>query len=252
MSTSAISNPLFQVLPKDIDTIIVPFCDVQTVSKMLGVCKAWKKNLSVQIAKETAYRKWEIQWGAKEGYPLKLLTIFQNCHFSIYRLPELNFGTVKQDIDMSWHGCIDFNDYVDFLNTRHLRAPIMRFKHQGRAGLVMCLQNRTNSEVGLCTLFRRFTYRDYWVDAPTQHNDRRVAPSNLLSRKNHVVFDALIPLLLGTDPEVSLIDPPPSPPIQPISLPPPVPSSLIWRLISYLYTSICDFFFWLYRLFHRL
>jgi hypothetical protein len=270
-----VDNPsLFPVLPRVLDTIILSFCDDQTVLRMLRVCKAWNRNLALQEAKIVAH---ENCWGKEEGFPLKLLAIFRRCRLSIRNLPELSFEAVKEDFRQrivqnrqagihEFDGVIGISfgpdrtlqldtDYVDFLHTRHLSVSIMRFKHKGRPGLVMCLQNRTNSEIGICTIFRRHShtdeeyqyrshpYKDYWVVAPMQHNDRRVVPSHL----SVVDFETLIPVLSGTDPSVRLIDPPPAP----IPLPPPVPPaapSLINRIFSFLYTTICVFFSWLYRL----
>ena len=256
MTATGINPPLFMQLSNVLDNNIISFCADQTVLQMLKVCRAWSQNSEVQKAKiiaYTNYKKWENQWGATEGYPLQLLAIFQNCHFSIYRLPELSFDAIKEDFRQRikqnrqagrsvWDGIYGIsmdidgipylnNDYIDFLNTRLLSAPIMRFKHEGRAGLVLCLQDRTSSKIGICALFRRFTYQENWVEAPVQHNDHRLAPSHL-SVKGNVVFDALIPVLSGNDPDVRLIDPPPA--SEQLSLLPPASPSLINGKILFL------------------
>ena len=273
MSTPVDNLSLFPALPRVLDTIIVSFCDDRMVLQMLQVCKAWNRNLALQEAKIAH----ENRWGEEEGFPLKLLAIFRQCRLSIRNLPELSFEAVKGDfrqriVQNRQAGRLEFDgiigigtgldgtihldsDYVDFLHTRHLSASIMRFKHKGRPGLVMCLQNRTNSEIGICTIFRRYShkdemhphqsepYRDLWVEATIQPNDHRVAPSHLSLDD----FETLIPVLSGTDPSVILI----APPQAPIPLPPPVPPaapSLINRIFSFLYTAISVFFSWLYRL----
>lgn len=241
MSTIVNNPSLFPALPKVMDGAIVSFCDDPTVLQMLRVCKTWNRNSELQKAKIAH----EDRWGEEEGFPLKLLAIFRNCKFSIRSLPKLSFQAVKKEYGKH----ILFSDYVDFLNTRFLSAPIMRFNHNGRPGLVMCLQNRTNSEIGICTIFRRFShkdemhqyrsdpYKDNWVEANMQHNDRRVAPSQL-SVDN---FDSLIPVLSGTDPSVKLIDPSPAP----IALSPPRltnPTVLFFLKVFFFFMN------WLHRL----
>jgi hypothetical protein len=271
MSAPAVNPSLFpRVLPDAMDTIIVPFCDLQTLSQMQRVCRSWNRNQEVA---KVAFENWENRWCASTGYPVSLLTVFRRCRRSIYHLPELDFEQVKEEFrerirqnERFGRDCFDgvhgiaiglddtpvlSNDYVDFLNSRLLSGPTMRFTHNGRAGLVMCLQDQRTHAIGICTLFRRLPTEDSWVEAPVQHNDRRIPFPDCVWPHNN--FTSLERILQDAHPDVRLIAPPPVVPPAPGILPIAQLDrpNIIHRTISFLFTVICGFFSWLYGLFHR-